>query len=80
MANYARTNIVNGFSDGALAWGEEIWEETGERLFRAGDYATEGEYVDIETRLSVTLVSSDFLPAGFDGRVACYRLVHRTAV
>ena len=52
----------------------EVCEITGERLFRAGEYAAPGDYVEIQTGRRVTLVSPDFLPACLNGRVACYRL------
>lgn len=52
----------------------EVCEETGARLFRAGDYVAPGEYVEIETRRRIHLATPDFLPARLDGQVACYRL------
>ena len=55
--------------------GPDMWDETGERLFRAGEYVAAGEYMEVDARRSVVLPSPDFLPARLDGRVACYRLV-----
>jgi RNA polymerase sigma-70 factor (ECF subfamily) len=55
----------------------EVCEVTGERLFRAGEYAAPGEYVESETGRRLILASPDFLPARLDGRVACYRLMRR---
>lgn len=55
----------------------EVCEETGEPLFRAGDYAAPGEYIEVETRRHVTLLSPDFLPACMEGQTACYRLLRR---
>ena len=57
----------------------DICEETGERWFRAGEYAAPGTYIEIETRRSVTLLAPDFLPARLDGQAACYRLTRRGA-
>lgn len=54
--------------------GTEMCEETGERLFRAGEYVAPGAYNEIETGRCITLLSPDFLPARLDGKVACYRL------
>ncbi|MDF2435231.1 MAG: hypothetical protein JWP44_4862, partial [Mucilaginibacter sp.] len=52
----------------------EICEETGDRLFRPGDYVAPGEYVEVETRRRILVTSPDFLPARLDGHVGCYRL------
>jgi RNA polymerase sigma-70 factor (ECF subfamily) len=54
---------------------QEIWETTRERLFRAGEYVSPGEYVEVETTRRLTLEAPDFLPARLDGHVACYRAV-----
>lgn len=54
---------------------QEVCETTGERLFRAGEYAAPGEYMEVETARRLTLTSPDFLPARLDGHVACYRTV-----
>lgn len=53
---------------------EEICEQTGERLFLAGEYVAPGEYVEMETNRCIALTAPGFLPARFDGHVACYRL------
>jgi RNA polymerase sigma-70 factor, ECF subfamily len=53
----------------------EVCEETGERLFRAGEYVAPGEYIEMETRRRIALTSPNFLPAPLDGKAACYRLV-----
>ena len=53
----------------------EVCDTTGEQLFRAGEYATPGEYVEVETNRRLTLTSPGSLPARLDGNVACYRTV-----
>ena len=53
---------------------QDFCPETGERWFRAGEYAAPGEYIEIETRRPVILRAPDFLPARLDGRTAVYRL------
>ncbi len=53
--------------------GGEVYEETGEALFRAGNYVAPGAYIEIETGRCVILTARDYLPARLDGKVAWYR-------
>ncbi len=56
---------------------EDTCDQTGERLFLAGEYVAPGEYVEMETNRRIALPGPGFLPARLDGHVACYRLARR---
>ena len=46
-----------------------------ESIFLAGELAPAGLYQRIGTSHTVRLIHQDYLPATFDGRVACYARV-----
>ena len=47
-----------------------------ESIYLAGELAPAGLYQRIGTSQTVELNQQDYLPATFDGRVACYARVH----
>jgi len=49
-----------------------------DELFLAGESVPSGVYRQIGCGREVHLDEEDFLPASFDGRVACYMRVHNT--
>jgi len=64
-------------SEETLAFEPQL-NEDGEEVFRAGQFAPAGTYLDTDNGRQVTLENNGLLPASLDGRRAYYKRYERT--